>query len=112
MWGDLTARAEARSKGTDDLTCGRRRLHGQSVMRHTPAYVGSLATAAVDERAVGWSPVPWLAADSVVETEMSSEIPRNADLRDQGGADDRDHGDEQSEAAHPGADRSYGEGQK
>ena len=55
---------------------------------------------------------PRLAADSVIGTEMGSEIPRDADLHDHCDEDERDQGDEQSDGARPGADRRKGEGQK
>ena len=55
---------------------------------------------------------PRLAADSVIETEMSSEMPRDADLRDHCDEDERDQGDEQPDGARPDADRRKGEGQK
>src|SRR6478735_5370258 len=55
---------------------------------------------------------PRLAADSVIETEMGSEIPRGADLRDHCDGDERDQGAEQSDGARPSADRRKGEGQE
>jgi hypothetical protein len=53
-----------------------------------------------------------LAADSVIEIEMGSEIPRDANLRDYRDEDDRDQSDEQSDGARPGADRRNGQDQK
>jgi hypothetical protein len=59
---------------------------------------------------VSW--FPRLAADSVIETEMGSEVPRDAAKRDHCDEEERDQGDEQSDGARPGADRCKGEGQK
>jgi non-ribosomal peptide synthetase component F len=53
-----------------------------------------------------------LAADSVIETEMTSEIPREADQLDYGDEDQRGQGRQQSDAPPPGADRGKGKDQK
>ena len=70
------------------------------------------ASGGADLDIVDVSRFPRLAADSVIETEMGSEIPRDADLRDHCDEDERDQGNEQSDGARPGADRRKGEGQK
>ena len=71
-----------------------------------------LTSGGKDLHNVDVSRFPRLAADSVIETEMGSEIPRDADLHDHCDEDERDQGDEQSDGARPGADRRKGEGQK
>jgi hypothetical protein len=53
-----------------------------------------------------------LAADSVIETEMTSEIPRDADQLDYYDEAKHNQGGEQSDGTRPGADRGKGKDQE
>jgi hypothetical protein len=53
-----------------------------------------------------------LAADSVIETEMTSEIPREADQLDYGDEAKHNQGGEQSDGTRPGADPGKGKDQE
>ncbi|HME78004.1 MAG TPA: hypothetical protein VKI00_20870, partial [Mycobacterium sp.] len=55
---------------------------------------------------------PRLAADSVIETEVADEIPREADQLDCDDEAQRDQGGKQSDGTPPGADRREGKDQK
>ena len=90
----------------------RMRRDGVRAAAQHPLLGAGRSSGGTDLDIVDVSRFPRLAADSVIETEMGSEIPRDADLRDHCDEDERDQGDEQSDGARPGADRRKGEGQK